>query len=125
VNQLITTVIFWMAIALVVGAIAFIYFRQVEHLSTEVALRRAIKIGYEVWQASDFIAPACLGQPQVAGKFLREAGLVLKAEIVGNSTYGFRMAESAAKPHPELVHVDPLELALGVQEKILGGKKPS
>jgi hypothetical protein len=122
VNQLINTVIFWMAIALCCGAIAFLYFRKVEHLSNEEALRRAIKVGYQVWLASDFVAPSQLGQPQVAGKLLREAGLVLKAEVIGDSTYGYKMAEAAAKPHPELVHVDPLELAMGVQAKILGAK---
>jgi hypothetical protein len=123
VNQLITTVIFWMAIAFVVGAIAFLYFKRVDNLSNEEALRRAIKVGYQVWLASDFIAPSKLAQPMVAGKFLREAGLVLKAEVIGDSTYGYRMAEAAAKPHPELYRVDPLELAMGVQEKILGAVK--
>lgn len=122
-NQLITTLIFWTAIAFVVGAIAFLYFRKVEKLTPHEALRRAIKVGYEVWLASDFVAPSALGQPQVAGKILREAGLVLKAEVIGDSTYGYRMAEAAAKPHPELFGVDPLELAMGVQEKILGAAK--
>jgi hypothetical protein len=123
VNQLIITVLFWTAIAFVVGAIAFIYFKQVEHLSDEEALRRAIKIGYEVWQVSDFTAPGSLMQAQVAGKLLREAGLVLKAEIVGDSTNGHAMSEAAARPHPELVRVSPVELALGVQKMVLGGLK--
>jgi hypothetical protein len=123
VNQLITTVIFWMAIALCCGAIAFVYFTRVEHLSKEVALRRAIKIGYEIWKVSDFTAPKALMQAQVAGKLLREAGLVLKAEIVGDSTNGHAMSEASAKPHPELVRVEPVELALGVQKMVLGGLK--
>jgi hypothetical protein len=112
-----------MAIAFVVGAIAFIYFKRIKHLSDEEALRRAIKIGYEIWQVSNFTAPAVLKQPQVAGKLLREAGLVLKAEIVGDSTNGHAMTEDAAKPHPELVRVSPMELALGVQKMVLGGLK--
>lgn len=122
-NQLITTVIFWTAIAFVVGAIAFLYFRKVEKLTPQEALRRAIKVGYQVWLASDFVAPSKLGQPHVTGKLLREAGLVLKAEVIGDSTYGYRMHEKAAAPHPELFGVDPLELAMGVQEKILGAQK--
>lgn len=123
-NQFISTVLLWMAIAFVVGAIAFIYFKKVEHLSNEEALRRAIKIGFEIWQVSDFTAPRSLMQGQVAGKLLREAGLVLKAEIVGDSTNGHAMTEAAAMPHPELVRVSPVELALGVQKMVLGGLRP-
>jgi hypothetical protein len=119
VNEFLTTAIFWIAIALVGSAIAFSFFRS-QGLSQEEALRRAVRIGYEIWQVSDFAAPRALLQRQVAGKILREAGLVLKAEIVGDATYGYRMAEVAAKPHPELIRVNPTELALGVQNAILG-----
>jgi hypothetical protein len=115
------TVLFWMAIALLAGAIAFLYFTRIKKLSSEEALRRAIKIAYEIWQVSDFTMPASLTQPQVAGKILREAGLVLKAEVIGDSTYGHALTESVAKPHPELATVNPVELALGVQKMVLGG----
>ena len=121
-SEFLTTILFWGAIAFVVGAIAFVYFTRVLRLSNEEALRRAIKIGYQIWEASDFTAPAELAKPQVAGKLLREAGLVLKAEIVGNSTYGYKLSQDAAKPHPELARVNPVELALGVQKFIRGTK---
>lgn len=114
------TSLFWIGIALIIGVGAYFYFVRTG-LSEQEALRKAVRIAVSIWDVSDFTAPAALKQPQVAAKLLREAGLVLKAEVVGNSTNAHALTEYAAKPHPELVRVDPLELAIGVQKAILGG----
>lgn len=112
------------SIAAALGAsAAYWYFRRFENLPHQEALRRAIKIGFEIWSNSDFDAPGKLTIPDLGARALREAGLVLKAEIVGDSTYGYKMAQDAAKPHPELATVDPLDIAKGVRQLIREGIK--
>jgi len=104
------------------GAAAYLWHLKISKLPPEEALRRAIKIGTQIWLASDFTAPAALGETagELAGRALLEAGLILKAEVMGESTFAANLSPAAARPHPELAEVDPIRLAQGVRDRILG-----
>lgn len=105
----------------IIGGAFYVYQRKLKHVPHDVALRQAVSFAYEIWKASDFVAPSALRHPDVAMKALREAGLVLKAELVGQSTYAGKLPLEVAKIHPEFAGVDPEQLALGVQAQILKG----
>lgn len=75
----------------------------------------------QIWVASDFATPRSLIDPSANRKLIREAGLILKAELMGRSTYASRLPEVIAKIHPEFAGVDPTDLALGVKEQIIRG----
>lgn len=110
----------------VLGAIAglgYQYFVRFKKMPPEQALARGIDLAFEIWQASDFMMPGALTNPAVSQKALREAGLVLKAELLGRSTYAERLPRRVAKQHPELIEVDPLELAQGVMRHVQRGMK--
>jgi hypothetical protein len=106
-------------LATAVTAGFFLYFNRVKRLPPRQALTRAIGLAYEIWQGSDFLMPAALRDPAVAQKALLEAGLVLKAEVIGRSTQVGVLPTEVARPHPELIGVDALQLARGVAKKIL------
>lgn len=103
-------------------AALFLYYNKLRALPPRQALQRAIALGFEIWQAADYVMPAALADPEVRGKALREAGLVLKAEILGRSTIS-RLSAEAARPHPELIEVDPTALAQGIAGRILEGAR--
>ncbi len=104
----------------VIGGVVYAYLRKVRHIPHDQALQKAVKLAYQIWQASDFVAPRALLDPNIARSALREAGLVLKAELVGEATYAGMVSTQAAIPHPELALVDPEDLAAGVQGLIRG-----
>lgn len=117
----------WTQIALFLLAAAgfaalWVYYKRVLKLSDQEALNRAVAIAWQIWQVSGFRMPARLGSLSISPEFLREAGLVLKAEVVGQSTQASALPRWAAKAHPELAGVDPVALALQVQDQILDGK---
>lgn len=102
----------------IIGGAVYGYLRKIRHVPHEQALQKAIQLAYQIWQASDFVAPRALLDANVARSALREAGLVLKAELVGKATYAGMLPIEAAMPHAELALVDPEDLAKGVQEKL-------
>lgn len=108
-----------LAIALIAIIALYFYYSKFTKLSHREALDRAVGLAYEIWKASDFAMPSRLLEPGVSLWILREAGLVLKAEVVGKSTYLGRLPAVAARPHPELIDVDPLELAEDLRSRLI------
>jgi hypothetical protein len=110
-------------IAIAIGAALiaalFAYFAKIRKLPPRLALLRAIELAYEIWQASDFAMPKALTDKNATARVLREAGLVLKAEVIGQSTFAGGLRPEVSRPHPELIGVDPLALARGVAGVIL------
>jgi hypothetical protein len=94
----------------------FLYFRRFLRLPEEVALQKATAIAWKFWQAYALKMPAILKNPGASADELLEAGLVLKALVVGE-VRDSSLSSYLTAPHPELAAVDAYELAQSLAQK--------
>jgi hypothetical protein len=103
-------------IVLAVVAGLFLYFLRYKQLSTEEALSRAVRIAYKFWEAYNFKMPGLLlSKGGVSAQDLIEAGLVLKSLVVGE-VGDTTLSSELRRARPELLGVDPMQLASAVRE---------